>query len=346
MKILMISADPLALLQTSGVCGRLRTYAKGLTWLHVLVPSKITAKKQIGPLTVEGVGGGSLLSRFRMCRYMPEETPDLISAQDPFEFGFAAWCIAKRTHVPFELQVHTDIFSPYFVRHSWKNMLRVRMARFLLPRASRIRVVSERIHQSITQQFSSLDVPIAVVPVSISTGEVLSPDPQPYHIVAVSRLASEKDMPTLLRAFKEVYTRIPKARLSIVGDGPCRGALLQLAESLGISNAVSFVGWVDDPREYYSRAFVFVQTSLFEGYGRSIVEAAIARVPIVTTDVGVVGYELESRGVVVVPFKDPVQLACALTEQLDSPVLPVPPLIVDPKESIRRIHRAWGITTT
>src|SRR3989338_6515043 len=72
-----------------------------------------------------------------------------VTCQDPFEAGFAGWCIARHTHARLHLQVHTDFMSPYFKKESLLNRLRVRIARFLLPRADEIRVVSERIKRSI-----------------------------------------------------------------------------------------------------------------------------------------------------------------------------------------------------
>jgi 1,2-diacylglycerol 3-alpha-glucosyltransferase len=99
--------------------------------------------------------------------------------------------------------------------------------------------------------------------------------------------------------------------LIIVGSGPRLASLRALATKLGISGSVAFESWVDQPTiaSYYKTADLFLNTSLFEGYGMTLVEARAAGCPIVSTDVGVA----RECGARIVSW-DPADIARGITE--------------------------------
>lgn len=102
-------------------------------------------------------------------------------------------------------------------------------------------------------------------------------------IVAAGRLVAQKDFTTLLKAFAHIRPRIG-GRLVILGDGPLRGELEQLAEQLGIRERVHFAGSVANPYNWMRRADLFVLSSRHEGLGNVIIEAMACGTPIVSTD--------------------------------------------------------------
>src|SRR3989344_1070628 len=89
----------------------------------------------------------------------------VITAQDPFEVGLIGCALKRRFGIPLQLQIHTDFLSPYFWRESFKNKIRVLLARFLIPRADGIRVVSERI----TNQLKTKNYKLKTDPVFLLT---------------------------------------------------------------------------------------------------------------------------------------------------------------------------------
>lgn len=106
-----------------------------------------------------------------------------------------------------------------------------------------------------------------------------------------SRLTREKNIELALRAFALARKSVLEAGLVVVGDGDEKKRLLNVVRSLGISKAVIFEPWTDDLASYYKTADVFLNTSLYEGYGRTLVEARTAGIPVISTDVGV-AYEV------------------------------------------------------
>ena len=108
-------------------------------------------------------------------------------------------------------------------------------------------------------------------------------DEQTPVILAVGRLTTQKDFPTLLQAFALVRHEQP-ARLMILGEGPDRPSLEALIKTLGLEQDVCLPGFVDNPYAYMSEASLYVMSSRWEGLPTVIIEALYCGVPIVSTD--------------------------------------------------------------
>lgn len=132
-------------------------------------------------------------------------------------------------------------------------------------------------------------------------------------VLAVGRLHWQKDFATLLGAFAALRRRRP-ARLVLLGEGPQRAELERLAGTLGITAAVHFAGFVDNPFAWMTRASVLALTSLSEGFGNVLVEALACGLPVVSTDCPGGPREIlaDGRFGALVPVGDTAGLADAL----------------------------------
>ncbi len=102
-----------------------------------------------------------------------------------------------------------------------------------------------------------------------------------------SRLTKEKNIGMAIKAMKGVIKQYPETGLIIVGDGPEKNKLK--AESRKLKANVVFENWTDDLASFYKTADLFLLTSNYEGYGRTVIEAMVANCPVVMTDVGIAG---------------------------------------------------------
>lgn len=238
----------------------------------------------------------------------------VISSQDPFESGLAAWMLKKIYKVPFQIQIHTDFLSSYFWKESFINKLRVILAKFLIPRADGIRVVSERIRKTLVSS-AKLLAPISALPIYIDVEKIRSASvkidlhkkyPQFDHIILMaSRLTKEKNIGLAIKAMPELVKKYPKLGLVIVGSGPEFKNLQLTTYNLQLNENIKFEGWSDDLVSYYKTADLFLLTSDYEGYGRSIIEALAAGLPIVMTDVGLAGETIiNDKNGIVIPVRD------------------------------------------
>jgi glycosyltransferase involved in cell wall biosynthesis len=131
--------------------------------------------------------------------------------------------------------------------------------------------------------------------------------------VVVARLNPEKSIDTLLRAMPIVLKEIPDYRVSIAGDGVCQQDLIKLAQELGISSHVDFLGNVKDVPGLLARCSVMVLPSLTEGISLTLLEAMARGLPVVCTKVGG-NPEVVVQGEtgLLVPPSNPAMLAEAL----------------------------------
>ncbi len=104
-----------------------------------------------------------------------------------------------------------------------------------------------------------------------------------HNILFVGRLDKyHKGLEYLVTIMKETSSQISEAKYFIVGDGPDRQWLVDEVKNVGLEEQVIFVGKTNDVDRYYCDATVLLQTSRFEGFGMTIVEAMSHGVPIVS----------------------------------------------------------------
>jgi glycosyltransferase involved in cell wall biosynthesis len=136
-------------------------------------------------------------------------------------------------------------------------------------------------------------------------------------LVAMGRLSGEKRYDVLLQALAMLH--LPSGpHLYLLGDGPQRMTLEQMAQDLGVADRVHFLGFLDNPFPWIARSDLFVLTSDFEGLSNALVEAQSLGVPAVATDCPYGTRETFDHGVsgLLVPTGDAAAVASAITELL------------------------------
>jgi glycosyltransferase involved in cell wall biosynthesis len=144
--------------------------------------------------------------------------------------------------------------------------------------------------------------------------------PQPRNgvvrFVSMGRLDAEKAVDQTIRAFAALPVDTP-ARLTILGDGPCRQELEVLSRRLGQDGRIAFAGVVPDVTPYLRKADVYLSTSVSEGMSNALLEAMSHGVmPVVSRVSG--ADELVEEGVsgFLFPPGDETALATRLAEAL------------------------------
>ena len=140
--------------------------------------------------------------------------------------------------------------------------------------------------------------------------------------LAVARLVERKGLGCLIRAF--ALLERGRFQLDIVGDGPDRQALRDLAVGLGVAEEVRFLGSLSRAMvaERYREADLFTLPSTAESFGNVFAEALASGLPVVASDVGGIPDLVEhgSNGLLVPPG-NPDSLAQAIRCLADDPQL-------------------------
>lgn len=169
-------------------------------------------------------------------------------------------------------------------------------SRHFMKKADRMIAVSEGVRREYIRDYS---IPPEKI-VSIWNGtdineirrkkeEPLPPEKQQWFVpertvVTMGRLCEQKGQYYLLRAFSKVVEKIPDARLLILGEGPLKKNLVELAVERNIQNNVIFCGFQKNPFSVLAAADLFVFPSLWEGFGYALEEAICCGLPCISSD--------------------------------------------------------------
>lgn len=228
--------------------------------------------------------------------------PDLIHIQTPFAAHYAGIELACRFSVPVIATYHT-FFEEYL--HHYLPLLPPPLTRFAARRLSRnqcnaldaVVVPSTAMAERLLDY--GVEVPLHVLPTGIPLGQFADrgkpfsrarfrtlhgiPERQPVALF-VGRVAHEKNIDFLLRVAARCRLTHPDLLWVIAGEGPALPALKQLANSLGISDRVRFLGYLDrqsDLPDCYAAADLFAFASRTETQGLVLLEAMAMGVPVV-----------------------------------------------------------------
>jgi glycosyltransferase involved in cell wall biosynthesis len=143
--------------------------------------------------------------------------------------------------------------------------------------------------------------------------------PEDRLLLAVGRLAKEKNLPLLFEALAR--TNDPSLKLVIAGDGPLRAELEQLARTLGVFERSRFLGFVSrqDLPDLYASADAFVMASTTETQGIVQAEALAAGAAVIAADAPQNRDVLGSAGLLVPPTAQAFADAFTLVPSLPEP---------------------------
>lgn len=104
------------------------------------------------------------------------------------------------------------------------------------------------------------------------------------NILTVGRLAKAKGIHLAIEACKILKSKGNKLKWYVIGEGPERNELKKTIKEYKLENSFHLLGYKENPYPYIKSCDIYTQTSLFEGLGLTVIEAAILQKPIVTTN--------------------------------------------------------------
>ena len=326
MKVISIGTDRNIFKKESAVRARVTEYGALFEELHIVIFSRraLGHKKEQISSNVWIYPSDSFLRIFyikntlRICVEILRDKKltsanTVTTCQDPFETGIVGIKLKKKFDIPLHIQIHTDLFSPFFRYSSLLNWVRVHIAKKVLVKANAVRVVSKRIADSLVAQKSLTIAPI-ILPIFVDKEKIentpITTDLKKKYpkwnfiIFMASRLTKEKNIPLAINVMQKLLLEYPSIGLVIVGSGTQEKNLRALVLHTKLSNNVVFESWQNDLVSYYKTADLFLVTSDYEGFGMTIVEALFAHCPTISTDVGIASDVLKDRVSFVCPVGD------------------------------------------
>jgi glycosyltransferase involved in cell wall biosynthesis len=226
---------------------------------------------------------------------------DLITTQDPFTTGLPGAWLKRRFGIPLDVQNHSDFFDnrEWIGEHPLRNAFFNRLGKWVIRRADTHRVLN-RAEQD---KYLRMGIPAERVIVLATPTRLdrFGPDGPPGEgeslraalelppgapvLLWVGRPVRFKQVPLLVEAVALVRAAHPDVRLILVGDFSDRPDVYEQVERLNLTQIVHFAGRV--PHEslpaYYRLASIYVHSSVYEGLGKVMIEAAASGLPVVST---------------------------------------------------------------
>lgn len=270
---------------------RYRASVPRLPWALRALRRRVEAVEAAEPVDLASFHGA--LSSLGVDRALPDSTPRTYTIH-------GLWAVEYDLRAP-----DGGVLSAPW--HWLNRRLRRRVEARTVARSDRVVVLSEYMRDRV-ERFHPGAPPIEVVPGgadvsrfapeaatdgSRSPTDAVADESRPAAdgptFLTVRRLTPRMGLATLLESFASVVETAPDARLYVGGDGPLREDLEARARSLGVDDAVTFLGYVpeDDLAATYAAADVFVLPTLsLEGFGLVTLEALAAGTPVVGTRAG------------------------------------------------------------
>jgi glycosyltransferase involved in cell wall biosynthesis len=217
-------------------------------------------------------GSRSLMPLLRLHSLIGQVQPDIIHLHD---WGLTNVILFRRRQMV--LTVHTT-----------RTTVRKRVPK-RIPRLGRIFAISKAVADDIQQRYG-LRQPVVIN--GVRTGDIrfeVKANRGPFRIVQVARLDHNiKGQDLLIQAVAKIRDQHPNMDISLdlIGDGDSRGILEGMAHELGLDRVVTFRGTLPRSQIYEElcQYDLLVQASRYEGFGLAVVEAMVAGVPVLVSD--------------------------------------------------------------
>lgn len=234
--------------------------------------------------------------------------PDVIHAHF-YSIAAIASILKRKYGIPFVVTEHSSKLNKSAEQIS---DLDKRLALHAYQSCDQLICVSEALGKNILQNFRHNSIVIPnMVDNSVFQCHRTSLDNNPFVYVSVGNLIPIKAFDVLLEAFAQVKEN---AKLYIIGDGPEKERLKNLANALQLGNSVEFLGQLEraEINTIYQKSHVFVLSSRSETFGVSYIEAMYAGLPVIATLCGGPESFVDDSNGILVPINDATALANAM----------------------------------
>ena len=241
--------------------------------------------------------------------HIKNDRPDVVIA-----FMLEVYCVTLASLIGVSVPViSSERIDPHFFGRA-KGLLRW----LLLRRTTHLVVQTVRIKDFYSAKLQSRTT---IIPNPV-TDKVfsLTPTLKQKRIIAVGRLAYQKNYPMMFRAFAKVHHDFPDWQLVVYGNGPQKEEIRGVIERLGMEGHIILAGKSDHVVEEMNKSSLFVMSSDYEGMSNALLEAVCVGLPVISTDVSG-ARDLITEGVngYIVPVGNERALTLALSSMLSSP---------------------------
>ncbi len=224
----------------------------------------------------------------RICQELNINTIISVSEISNFYAVLSRWLFQNKVGIISTQHMNPEIFMD--------SNLKYRLIKFFYNRSDEVVCVSREMERILNQDYAIENTQTIYNMMDIEKNIKLSEKNLPeeyrdlfahkgcFNFVNIARLNQQKGQWFLIRSFRRVVDKYPDARLFILGDGDLREKLEELIHSLDLGGSVFLTGEQENVFPFLKNSDCFVFSSLWEGFGLTLIEALSIDLPIISTD--------------------------------------------------------------
>ena len=269
----------------------------------------------------------NLLWYWDIKKTLNEISPDVVVSHTPVPFiSDMASLAAGSLKIPHVITYQNDLIKDNvilkFITYAYSSTL----GKITLDNSKKI-IVTTSEYASKSSILKPFLKKIAVIPPGVHLKLVSSKKTTKPYILFVGQLDKthqHKGLDILIKALSEIQERCPNLELVVIGKGDDLERYKMLARQFGINSKVHFEGYVTDDakNQYYASALCLClpSTSVAEGFGMVILEAATQKTPSIGSNLGGISVAIQDKktGILVHP-NDSQDLSRAIRELYENP---------------------------
>ena len=231
---------------------------------------------------------------------LSKEHFEIIQTEDAYQFySYTAAKHSVKEKIPLVLR-HDLSSAPRFPYNLAFSVVERTISKKIVATA-KIGIVPTRAAYGYLRNLNS-DFALTLIPFGVDTEQFKPgthvenqkpPIPLPFRkensflILTIARLIKTKGVIDLVYALKKIRAEIPSVRLILIGKGPLKSKILQIAKTLNVDDVITFLDFVrhDTIQYYYNLCDIFLLPSYEEAPGLTIMEAMACEKPVVATNI-------------------------------------------------------------
>ena len=172
-------------------------------------------------------------------------------------------------------------------KRTWTNYYERRLfIRSYKPENTNIIAVSEHTFEYIKKNLPKFKTHLLLNAINVNRFKVNEDSFESSRLVMIGSLVPKKNQRLAIETLKKLTDLGGNFELDLLGVGPLKNELIELAKNLNLESKVHFHGNVDYPEELLKKAYLYLHTAYYEPFGLTLLEAMASGLPVVCLDGG------------------------------------------------------------
>lgn len=281
----------------------------------------VIGREELSTATIPSMVSFPFLAYKKTCELCRKNKYSFISTHFAIPTGPLGIWVSRKYKIQNILSIYGgDVYDPSKSISPHKKWYLKKVVEWVLSNSSHVVAESSNIKENALKNYNIKKelnrIPVAYEPVMFEKidRKGLGLDENLFYTISIGRLVKRKGFEFLIKAIEKTPEKV---HALIIGEGPEKENLVNIAKELNVSERIHFLGFVSEMKkfQYLQNSDIYILSSLHEGFGIVLLEAMQVGLPIISTDNGgQVDFIKEGKNGYLVRFGDVEALACMINK--------------------------------